>query len=116
MAMPILEPLAAGDPDPDETQEWIDSIRAVIRHDGAPRAHYLLARAADSTRRAGEPPPFNAATDYVNTIPVERQASMPGDAEMERRIRAAMRWNAAAMVVRANRKPGDLGGHLATYA
>jgi len=114
--MAPLERLPADDPDPVETQEWIDSINAVIGHDGTPRAHYLLERITDSTRRAGGQPPFNPTTDYVNTIPPERQAPLPGDAAMERRIRAIMRWNAAAMVVRANRKPGDLGGHLATYA
>ncbi len=114
--MTPLDLLLEEDSDPLETQEWIESIHAVIGHAGAPRADYLLGRLRDSTRRAGGQPQFNLTTDYVNTIAPDHQARLPGDPEMERRIRAIMRWNAAAMVVRANRKPGDLGGHLATYA
>ena len=104
------------DTDPVETSEWIDSIKAVIQADGGERAHYLLERMADEARRAGAEIPFAPTTAYINTIPTQKQARSPGDTTLEWRIRSWIRWNALAMVVRANRKPGDLGGHIASFA
>ncbi len=110
------EPDNAPDTDAVETNEWIDSIKAVIQSDGGERAHYLLERMADEARRAGAEIPFAPTTAYINTIPPQKQAHSPGDATLEWRIRSWIRWNALAMVVRANRKPGDLGGHIASFA
>ncbi|GAA0724792.1 pyruvate dehydrogenase (acetyl-transferring), homodimeric type [Dokdonella soli] len=104
------------DLDPVETQEWTDALKGVIAADGTDRAHYLLERMVGETRRAGGYLPFDPTTEYVNTIPPQREAHMPGDANMEWRIRCLIRWNAMAMVVRANRKPGELGGHIASFA
>jgi pyruvate dehydrogenase E1 component len=105
------------DPDPQETREWIESLKAVIDHDGALRAHQLLEGMVELTRRAGAYLPFSPTTEYVNTIaPHMEPAKSPGDAALEWRIRSIIRWNAMAMVVRANRKPGDLGGHIASFA
>jgi pyruvate dehydrogenase E1 component len=104
------------DLDPTETQEWTDALKGVINADGTGRAHYLLERMVDETRRAGGYLPFDMTTEYVNTIPPQLEARTPGDATMEWRIRSLIRWNAMAMVVRANRKPGDLGGHIASFA
>jgi pyruvate dehydrogenase E1 component len=103
------------DPDPTETQEWLESIQAVLDHDGPPRAHQLLENLVEATRRAGANLPFEPTTEYINTIPVGQEARSPGDAAMEWRIRSIIRWNAMAMVVAANRKPGELGGHIATF-
>ncbi|MGN2245340.1 pyruvate dehydrogenase (acetyl-transferring), homodimeric type [Frateuria sp. GZRR35] len=104
------------DIDPTETREWVDSLNAVIQHDGTERAHYLLERMVDSTRRSGGYLPFDPTTEYVNTVAPSQEAKSPGDAAMEWRIRSLIRWNAMAMVVRANRKPGELGGHIASFA
>ncbi|MDI3263144.1 MAG: pyruvate dehydrogenase (acetyl-transferring), homodimeric type [Fulvimonas sp.] len=104
------------DIDPTETQEWLESLNAVIEHEGTERAHFLLERMVDATRRAGAYLPFSPTTEYVNTISPANEAKMPGDAAMEWRIRSIIRWNAMAMVVRANRKPGELGGHIASFA
>jgi pyruvate dehydrogenase E1 component len=104
------------DHDPKETQEWLESLKAVLDHDGAERAHQLLERMVELTRRAGGNLPFHPTTEYINTIPAENEPAMPGDLAMEWRIRSIIRWNAMAMVVRANRKPGELGGHIASFA
>ncbi|MGN6193113.1 MAG: pyruvate dehydrogenase (acetyl-transferring), homodimeric type [Rhodanobacteraceae bacterium] len=104
------------DPDPRETREWVESIEAVINAEGTERAHQLLEKLVDETRRAGGHLPFSPTTEYVNTIPPQLEAKSPGDAAMEWRIRCLIRWNAMAMVVRANRKPGSLGGHIASFA
>ena len=104
------------DPDPAETREWIESLDAVIAHDGTERAHFLLERMVDTTRRSGGHLPFSPTTEYVNTIAPANEAKSPGDAAMEWRIRSLIRWNAMAMVVRTNRKPGSLGGHIASFA
>ena len=114
--MDQLDDILDQDIDPTETREWVDSLDAVISHDGTERAHFLLERMVDSTRRAGGYLPFDPTTEYVNTIAPANEAKMPGDAAMEWRIRSLIRWNAMAMVVRANRKPGDLGGHIASFA
>ena len=112
----LLKDLLDQDLDPVETREWIESLTAVIGADGPDRAHYLLERMVDETRRAGGHIPFQPTTAYVNTIPPQMQASIPGDALIEWRIRSMLRWNAMAMVVRANRKPGELGGHISSFA
>ena len=104
------------DLDPGETQEWTEALTGVINADGTDRAHFLLERMVDETRRAGGYLPFAPTTEYVNTIPPHLQVRSPGDAAMEWRIRCLIRWNAMAMVVHANRKPGDLGGHIASFA
>src|SRR5690348_7360120 len=114
--MDQLDDVLNQDLDPTETREWIDSLSAVINHDGTERAHYLLEQMVDSTRRAGGYLPFDPTTAYVNTIAPANEAKSPGDAAMEWRIRSLIRWNAMAMVVRANRKPGELGGHIASFA
>jgi pyruvate dehydrogenase E1 component len=104
------------DPDPAETRDWLESIEAVIDAEGTERAHYLLEKLVGETRRAGGHLPFSPTTEYINTIPPQLEAKSPGDANMEWRIRCILRWNAMAMVVRCNRKPGSLGGHIASFA
>jgi pyruvate dehydrogenase E1 component len=108
--------LAANDPDAVETQEWLDALATVIEQEGPQRAHYLLERLIEQTRRSGAFIPLSAETAYVNTIPPHLEDRSPGDPELEERIRSYVRWNAMAMVVRANRGEGDLGGHIASYA
>jgi pyruvate dehydrogenase E1 component len=112
----MLQDILNQDLDPVETQEWIDALNAVIGADGADRAHYLLERMVDATRRAGGHLPFQPTTEYINTIAPHLEKRNPGDAAMEWRIRSLVRWNALATVVRANRKPGELGGHIASFA
>ena len=107
---------AGNDPDAQETQEWIDALDAVIEQEGPGRAHFLLETLMDRARRSGAHIPYSANTAYLNTIPPHLEARSPGDAAMEERIRSYIRWNAMAMVVRANRREGELGGHIASYA
>jgi pyruvate dehydrogenase E1 component len=104
------------DIDPQETQEWLESLEAVLEHEGVERAHYLLERLIDKARRSGAYLPFSANTAYLNTIPVQSQERFAGDRAMERRIRSFVRWNAMAMVVQANRLSTELGGHIASFA
>ncbi|MFZ4760741.1 MAG: pyruvate dehydrogenase (acetyl-transferring), homodimeric type, partial [Burkholderiaceae bacterium] len=116
----VPTPPAANDPDALETQEWLDALEAVLDREGPERAHFLLERLTEKARRSGAFIPFSANTAYVNTIPVQLEARSPGNAEYEERIRSYVRWNAMAMVVRANRLDpadgGDLGGHIASFA
>ncbi len=108
------------DPDPQETQEWRDALAGVIAAEGPERAAQLLAGLADDAKRAGVP--FSSGvggkivTPYVNTIAVSEEPAYPGDIELERKIEAAVRWNAMALVVRANKVSSELGGHVASYA
>nr|WP_296748112.1 pyruvate dehydrogenase (acetyl-transferring), homodimeric type [Thioalkalivibrio sp.] len=104
------------DIDPQETQEWIDALEAVLEADGAERAHQLLESLIDKARRSGAYLPYSANTAYVNTIPPRQEPVFPGDSAMEHRIRSYIRWNAMAMVVKANRVSAELGGHIATFA
>ncbi|WPL17930.1 Pyruvate dehydrogenase E1 component [Thiorhodovibrio winogradskyi] len=104
------------DIDPQETQEWLDALDAVLENEGIERAHYLLERLIDKARRSGAHLPFSANTAYVNTIPVTQQERFPGDRAIERRIRSFVRWNAMAMVVQANRLSTELGGHISSFA
>jgi pyruvate dehydrogenase E1 component len=107
---------AANDPDTLETKEWLDALEAVIEFEGTDRAHYLLERLVDLARRRGAHVPFSSNTAYVNTIPTHLEAHCPGNLEYEERLRSWMRWNAMAMVVKANRFDGDLGGHISSFA
>jgi pyruvate dehydrogenase E1 component len=104
------------DIDPEETREWIESIASVLRVHGPERAHFLLDRVIDHARRAGAYLPYSPNTAYLNTIPVGQELPYPGDLALEKRLLAYMRWNAMAMVVHANRKSSEYGGHIATYA
>jgi pyruvate dehydrogenase E1 component len=112
----IAAAAAANDPDALETQEWLDALDAVLEREGAYRAHYLIERLIEKARRSGAYIPFSANTAYINTIPPHLEEKSPGDPALEERIRSYVRWNAMAMVVRANRGEGDLGGHIASYA
>ncbi|QDV90643.1 Pyruvate dehydrogenase E1 component [Phycisphaerae bacterium RAS2] len=104
------------DTDPVETQEWLDSLRAVIAHQGQSRAGYLMTILRDYAHAQGMPVPFSANTPYVNTIPADQQPKYPGDRAIERRLKSLLRWNAMALVVRANRRSSGIGGHISTYA
>jgi pyruvate dehydrogenase E1 component len=103
------------DIDPGETREWIESFDAAVDHDGRQRARFLLLRLLERARERQVGVPALRSTDYINTIPPEREPWFPGDEHIERRIRAYIRWNAAIMVSRANKHLG-VGGHIATYA
>ena len=104
------------DGDPQETQEWLDALDAVLDREGPERAHYLVERLIRRARRKGAYLPYSANTAYINTIPESHQKPSPGDHELEHRIRSLIRWNAMAMVVRANRADPSLGGHIASFA
>ncbi|MEO8185952.1 MAG: pyruvate dehydrogenase (acetyl-transferring), homodimeric type [Burkholderiaceae bacterium] len=114
--MSALFQQAANDPDTLETAEWLDALETVIEREGPERAHFLLEALIDKARRSGTHLPYSANTAYINTIPPHLEEHSPGDASMEERIRSYNRWNAMAMVVRANRGEGELGGHIASYA
>ncbi|MCX4026120.1 pyruvate dehydrogenase (acetyl-transferring), homodimeric type [Endozoicomonas sp. SM1973] len=103
------------DVDPIETQEWLEALDSVLEKEGEDRAHYLLTRLARYASRAGTQLPYSITTPYRNTIPSSREARMPGDLFMERRIRSIVRWNAMAMVMRANKSDADLGGHISSF-
>jgi pyruvate dehydrogenase E1 component len=103
------------DIDPQETREWVEALEGVLASQGPDRAHFLIEQLIDKARRSGAFLPFSANTAYVNTIPAERQVRIPGDQALEHRIRSITRWNAMAMVVRAN-KHTNVGGHIASYA
>jgi len=111
-----LTAAAANDPDTLETQEWLEALEAVIENEGTDRAHYLMERMVDLARRRGAHIPFSSNTAYVNTIPAHLEEHCPGNLEYEERLRSWMRWNAMAMVVKANRADGDLGGHISSFA
>src|SRR5436190_12625175 len=103
------------DIDPQETREWLDALDGVLEAEGPDRAHFLIEQLIDKARRSGAYLPFSANTAYINTIPVEYQPRMPGDQAIEEKIRNYARWNAMAMVLRAN-KHTNVGGHIASYA
>ncbi|MCP1625869.1 pyruvate dehydrogenase (acetyl-transferring), homodimeric type [Pseudomonas nitroreducens] len=104
------------DIDPVETQEWLDALESVLEQEGEERAHYLMTRLGELASRTGTQLPYAITTPYRNSIPVGHEARMPGDLFMERRIRSLVRWNALAMVMRANHKDPSLGGHISTFA
>ncbi len=103
------------DLDPQETREWLEALEGVLDREGPTRAHFLIEQLIDKARRSGAFLPFSANTAYINTIPVDRQARFPGDFSLEQTIRHYIRWNAMAMVVRANRTT-NVGGHIASFA
>ncbi|MCY4256910.1 MAG: pyruvate dehydrogenase (acetyl-transferring), homodimeric type [bacterium] len=104
------------DTDPTETQEWLDSLDAVVRASGRQRGRYLLRRLLDRAEELGSGISGTVQTPYVNTIPTSKQPFFSGDEHLERRIRAYIRWNAAVMVVKANKQADGIGGHLSTFA
>jgi pyruvate dehydrogenase E1 component len=104
------------DSDPIETREWMDSFEYVVNHRGYDRAAQLLLQLRRRAQQRGVPVTMTLNTPYVNTIPRQEQPKFPGDREIERRIKSLVRWNAMAMVVRANRRDPVIGGHIATYA
>ena len=113
----LPHPLAApSDVDPQETREWLDALHAVIRQEGPERAHFLLEQLIALSKQAGVNMPYSATTDYINSIPPDQQPVAPGDYQTENVIRAYTRWNALAMVLRANRDDSGLGGHIASFA
>ena len=103
------------DIDPDETNDWVQSLESVVKSDGVERAHYLLQTLIDEARQDGAYLPYSATTAYLNTIPDTREKHTPGDPAIEWKIRSLIRWNALAMVVQANRKSSELGGHIASF-
>src|SRR5262245_47629013 len=117
MAVQTNPPVAGnGDVDTTETREWLDSLDSVVQTEGPDRARYLLTQLKNEAHRQGVSLPFTANTSYINTIPTSEQPAFPGNRDLERRIKGLMRWNAMAMVVKANHKDGTLGGHISTFA
>ncbi|HTW12729.1 MAG TPA: pyruvate dehydrogenase (acetyl-transferring), homodimeric type [Solirubrobacteraceae bacterium] len=106
---------ATSDIDAIETSEWLEAIDAVVEHDGLDRARHLLTRVVERAQHVGSGPIATLNTPYVNTIPASLDEPIPGDAAIERRLRSIIRWNAMAMVVRANKHSSELGGHIASY-
>jgi pyruvate dehydrogenase E1 component len=104
------------DVDPQETREWVDALHSVLESEGLERAHGLLERLIDELRRSGGHLPYKATTAYLNTIRKSDEERMPGEPGLEHRIRSIVRWNALAMVMRANQAASELGGHISTYA
>jgi pyruvate dehydrogenase E1 component len=105
-----------GDLDVTETREWLDALEAVLDRAGVERANFLLERLSARMTQTGARLPYTITTPYRNTIPANREAFMPGDLFMDRKLRSLVRWNALAMVVRANKQPGSLGGHISSFA
>lgn len=103
------------DIDPQETQEWVDALESVLVNEGPERAHFLLEKLVEKARRSGAYLPYSANTAYINTIPTGKEARSPGDNAIEHRIRSYVRWNAMAMVLKANRST-NVGGHIASFA
>jgi len=107
---------AGRDIDPAETREWLESLEDILQREGPERLRQLLTLLQQKAYRMGVTLPFTANTPYINTIPVDKQPKYPGNREIERRIKSIIRWNAMAMVVRANRESPGIGGHISTYA
>ena len=112
----IIQVTNGKDIDPLETKDWLESLSAVISKDGNQRAHFLIKELINKAYREGANIPYTQNTPYINTIPPEAEIKSNGDQNIERRIRSLIRWNAAAMVVRANKKFPELGGHIGTFA
>ncbi len=116
MSTGVLKPMETRpDIDPEETREWLDALDAVIDAEGVDRGHFLLENLLTKARSRGAFLPYNANTPYVNTIPVELEPRSPGNREIERRIRSIIRWNAVAIILRANATSSELGGHIASF-
>src|SRR6476646_782650 len=103
------------DDDPVETREGLDSLQAVLRHQGGKRATYLMDELTGEARRAGLAIALDLNTPYENTIPLEREEKPTWDREIEHRIRSIIRWNAVAVILRANKESSELGGHIASF-
>jgi pyruvate dehydrogenase E1 component len=114
-AEPIRTPIP-NDVDPAETAEWLESLDYVLESKGPERVQQLISALEETANRWGVELPFTATTPYVNTIPRDKQPAYPGNRELERRIKSFIRWNAMAMVTRANRDPASPGGHISTFA
>ena len=104
------------DADAAETAEWLESLDSLVASEGAVRARFVIGKLLERARRLQVPVPSLVSTPYINTIPPGEEPWFPGDEEMERRIRRIVRWNAAVMVTRANKRSDGIGGHLSTYA
>ena len=104
------------DSDPEETQEWVDSMTGVLDHQGSDRAIYLIRKLTELTQRSGVALPFTANTPYINTVHHSEEPAYPGDLSIEWRIKSMVRWNAMAMVISANKRSDGVGGHISTYA
>jgi pyruvate dehydrogenase E1 component len=104
------------DPEPMETQEWLDSLEAVLYMSGKDRAQYLLGKLGHKAERCGVVVPFGANTPYINTIAADQEPPFPGNRDLERKIKSLVRWNAMAMVVQANEREHGIGGHIGTFA
>lgn len=113
---PELSGTASADIDPVETAEWLESLEYVIESRGLERAAFLIQTLRNKAQQAGVALPPSTVTPYINSIPADQQPAFPGNRELERRIKSIIRWNAMAMVVRANKKHDGLGGHISTYA
>ena len=107
---------APDDLNPQETSEWVEALDEMIDEAGPDRASYLLERLMERAANLGVQVPLRWNTPYINTIPPEDEVAYPGDRATERKIKSLIRWNATAMVVRANKYDANIGGHLATYA
>ncbi len=103
------------DSDPIETEEWRSALQSVVDFEGSERAAFLLQGLLEEARRKGTPVPYSATSPYLNTIPPEREMRHPGDRAIEHRIRSLIRWNAVALVMRANKESSELGGHIASF-
>ncbi|MCB2224795.1 MAG: pyruvate dehydrogenase (acetyl-transferring), homodimeric type [Actinobacteria bacterium] len=104
------------DLDPEETQEWVDALDQIVERNGKARARFLMAKLIERAHAQNVGVPASVSTPYINTIPPEQEAWFPGDEYLEKRIRRFIRWNAAVMVVRANKRAEGIGGHLSTFA
>src|ERR1700734_647847 len=104
------------DLDPRETAEWLEALDQIVEAAGSDRVNFLLAKLTERARDNGVTVPIRTTTDYINTITVDEEVPYPGDRALERRIKSLTRWNAAAMVVRANKHDANIGGHISTYA
>jgi len=111
-----IEVIKNGDIDPKETQEWLESLSAVLENDGKHRAQFLIKQLIDHSYKEGSDLVLSRNTPYINTITPEEEIKSPGDQNLERKIRSLIRWNAAAMVVKANKRDSALGGHIGTFA
>src|SRR5512142_3516542 len=104
------------DLDPAETREWLEALDSVLAYEGADRAFYLLDAVVTEARRKGAPVPYSATTPYLNTIPPQKEDRLsPRELTLDHRIRSLIRWNALAMVLRANEESSELGGHIASF-
>ena len=116
MAMTDAVDVPSGDSDPAETAEWLESLAYVLDEKGPERAQFLLSALEEAAYRQGVEVQRTSTTPYINTIPADRQPPYPGNREIERRIKSIIRWNAMAMVVRANKEHAGIGGHISTFA